>query len=366
MANVDPTFDKRLKATYEAAMKAGLWKGKYASVNHHEYFAEGVQSWFDDNRENDHDHNHVNTRAELLEYDPGLAAMCREVFGDTVLKYTKPTTRLTGHMAGYDPAKAPTFVWPERLAKLKDEIRRQAQVRSDAANATPRAGEKASGSGGRTNGAVRFDPVVREIEGWRVYVEPALIDGAYREEGTQALAMLANHLQRIKILVPAGPLAKLQQVEIWIERSHPTLKAKQYHPSRQWLVANGHDPRLTKKVHIPQARDLLSREQMLKHPAVILHELAHAYHEQVLGFDYAEIKVAYEKAKASGTYDSVLAHTGKKVKHYGLTTPQEYFAEGTEAYFYRNDFYPFVRAELKEHDPELDALLEKVWNGSTK
>ena len=63
MVNVDPTFDTRLKATYDAAMKAGLWKGKYAGTNHHEYFAEGVQSWFDNNRENDHDHNHVNTRA---------------------------------------------------------------------------------------------------------------------------------------------------------------------------------------------------------------------------------------------------------------------------------------------------------------
>ena len=86
---------------------------------------------------NDHDHNHVNTRAELLEYDAGLAAICREVFGDTELKYTKPTTRLTGHMAGYDPAKAPAFVWPERLAKLKALIRQQAQARSDAAKFPP-------------------------------------------------------------------------------------------------------------------------------------------------------------------------------------------------------------------------------------
>jgi hypothetical protein len=90
LANVDATFDRRVKASYDAAMKAGLWKGKYASVNHHEYFAEGVQSWFDNNREDDHDHNHVNTRVELLDYDPGLAALCREVFGDTELKYTKP------------------------------------------------------------------------------------------------------------------------------------------------------------------------------------------------------------------------------------------------------------------------------------
>lgn len=115
MVEVDKTFEKRLKATYDKAMAAGLWKGKYAATNPAEYFAEGVQSWFDNNREDDHDHNHVNTRAELIEYDPGLAAICREVFGETVLKYTKPVTRLTDHMAGYDPSKAPTFVWPERL-----------------------------------------------------------------------------------------------------------------------------------------------------------------------------------------------------------------------------------------------------------
>lgn len=131
MVNVDPTFDVRLKKTYDDAMRAGLWKGKYASVNHHEYFAEGVQSWFDNNRHDDHDHNHVDTRAELLEYDPGLAAMCREVFGDTELKYTRPTARLTGHMQGYDPSKAPTFVWPERLQKARTEIRSQAKARSE-------------------------------------------------------------------------------------------------------------------------------------------------------------------------------------------------------------------------------------------
>ena len=133
LVNVDPTFDVRLKAAYDAAMTAGLWKGKYASVNHHEYFAEGVQSWFDNNRENDHDHNHVNTREELLDYDPRLAELCREVFGDTQLRYTKPVTRLTGHLAGYDPAKAPTFTWPERLQAAKQQIRKAAEDRNKVA-----------------------------------------------------------------------------------------------------------------------------------------------------------------------------------------------------------------------------------------
>lgn len=134
MLNVDPTFDKRLRETYEAAMKAGLWKGKYAAVNHYEYFAEGVQSWFDNNRVNDHDHNHVHLRSQLIEYDPGLAAMCREVFGDTELRYSKPATRLSGHMAGYDPAAAPEFVWPERLKDAKEAIRAHAEARNKAAN----------------------------------------------------------------------------------------------------------------------------------------------------------------------------------------------------------------------------------------
>ncbi len=234
------------------------------------------------------------------------------------------------------------------------------------ASPRPLAQEKTPKPTDKTNAvpAVRFDPVLRDIEGWKVHVEPTLIDGEQREEGAKALTMLANHLQRIKILVPAEPLAKLQTIEIWIEHSHPRLGAMQYHPSKGWLVANGHDPRLTRKVHITQARELFSRGQMLKHPAVILHELAHGYHDQVLSFDNPEIIAAYDKAKAAGSYESVLLYTGKKVKHYGLVNHKEYFAEGTEAFFYRNDFYPFVRAELKEHDPTLHDVLMKVWGAA--
>jgi len=129
LVRVDETFDARLKRVYDRAMAKGLWKTKYASINHHEYFAEGVQSWFDDNRENDHDHNHVNTRRELREYDPDLAAICEEVFGDTELVYTKPTTRLRGHLEGYDPAAAPTFKWPERLREAHEKIMREVRNR---------------------------------------------------------------------------------------------------------------------------------------------------------------------------------------------------------------------------------------------
>jgi len=100
----------------------------------YEYFAVGAAAWYGHNRFNDFDHNPVHLRSQLSEYDPALAALCREVFGDTAPPYTRPATRLTGHLAGYDPATAPRFVWPERLQKAKAEIHAQAQARDQAAN----------------------------------------------------------------------------------------------------------------------------------------------------------------------------------------------------------------------------------------
>ena len=135
----------------------------------------------------------------------------------------------------------------------------------------------------------------------------------------------------------------------------------QYHPSRGWLESHGHDPRLAKKVHITRARALLRRGQLLKHPAVILHELAHAYHDQFLTFGHEPTISAYEKAMDAGLYDKILYFDGSLVPHYAKTNHKEYFAECTEAYFYRNDFYPFVRAELKEHDPVGHELMEAIW-----
>lgn len=208
----------------------------------------------------------------------------------------------------------------------------------------------------------RFNPIVQEIEGWKVDVDPQLLQGKHAELGARALAMLANHLQRIAILVPETALAKLQTVGIWIEYEHPSLGPMQYHPSRNWLIEHGHDPRLARKVHVTRAAQLLQRHELLKHPAVILHELAHGYHDQILGFDEPRILAAYQKAKEAGVYEAVLLYNGQRVRHYALTDHKEYFSEGTEAFFYRNDFYPFVRAELKEHDPVLHDLLADIWD----
>ncbi len=207
----------------------------------------------------------------------------------------------------------------------------------------------------------RFDPIEKKIEGWTIFVEPVLLESEHGSEETRALEMLEAHLRLLSAMVPAERLKDLRTLGIWIEKEHPTLKNMQYHPSIGWLKENGHDPRLVKMVHIPVARQLISPAQLAKHPMVVLHELAHSYHDQFLGFDEPRIKAAYEQAKSSGSYEKVLLHSGATVRHYALTNHKEYFSEGTEAFFNRNDFYPFVRAELKLHDPTLHDLLAEIW-----
>lgn len=205
------------------------------------------------------------------------------------------------------------------------------------------------------------ETVPLDLHGWTVHADTSLVSGANKELGKRTLSMLANHLERIAILMPEKQLAAMRKLEIFIEHSHPELGCMQYHPGIDWLTERGYDPRLAKKVHIPRADELVSRSQMLKHPAVILHELAHAYHDQVLGFDEAEIIKAYKDAMEKGIYKKSLLYTGETVKHYATTDPKEYFAESTESYFYHNDFYPFVRAELRQHDPTAFAIMERVW-----
>ena len=126
MREVDPTFDRRLREAFAAAKEAGLWKGTYAASNPAEYWAEGVQCWFDNNRENDSLHNHVNTRAELKAYDPLLADLCVEVFRTNNFRYVKPLDRPAGeraHLASYDPATAPRFKWRKPRMTEKPRVR---------------------------------------------------------------------------------------------------------------------------------------------------------------------------------------------------------------------------------------------------
>ena len=89
----------------------------YASRNRSEYWAEGFQTWYDTTRLHDHDHNHVNTRKQLKEYDVALTKLCEEVMGDKPWRFVSPRERAgKDHLKGYDPKTAPAV---EQLPHIK-------------------------------------------------------------------------------------------------------------------------------------------------------------------------------------------------------------------------------------------------------
>ncbi len=123
MQTVDGTFDNQVVAAYDAAMENGLWQSTYAATNKHEYWAESSQAWF-------HAHgggsfaSFGETRADLKAYDPNLAALLTEVYGDTEWRYTPLIDRIhLPHLQGFDPRDAPTFQWPEALEKTYTQLK---------------------------------------------------------------------------------------------------------------------------------------------------------------------------------------------------------------------------------------------------
>ncbi len=203
---------------------------------------------------------------------------------------------------------------------------------------------------------------VKKVEGWTVRVDDRLLKAPDDALGTRALRFLEGKLSDIKVVVPADKLKKLQAVTIVLDLTHGNLVPMQYHPSADWLKANGYSPDLVKCVHLPRAADVATKRNVNEQPWVILHELAHAYHDQVLGFDEPRVEEAYEKYKKSGRGEKTLLHNGTRVRHYALTNHKEFFAEMTESYFGSNDFFPFNRAELKESEPEIYELMAHVWD----
>jgi hypothetical protein len=54
----------------------------------------------------------------LIAYDPGLAKILREVYGDNNWSYHKPNERPKSeryHLKGFAPKDSPEFVWPDEL-----------------------------------------------------------------------------------------------------------------------------------------------------------------------------------------------------------------------------------------------------------
>lgn len=196
------------------------------------------------------------------------------------------------------------------------------------------------------------------ILGWKLHVHEDLI--ADMELHENVMDEIEHQLYLIIQSVPADKVALLKKVPIWVELNNPYSNAAQYHPSRQWLVSNGYLGEKANCVEISNAKGFASRGPRQK-ANTMLHEFAHAYHDLHLSFGRKDIIESFKQAEAAKTYDKVQHIGGREVRHYAMTDHKEYFAEATEAFFGCNDYYPYVRPQLKDHDPTIYEIVKEVW-----
>lgn len=88
---------------------------------------------------------------------------------------------------------------------------------------------------------------------------------------------------------------------------------------------------------------------------ILYHELGHLVQGWTLDpQDYYDVRLLYQDAKDAGRYANA----------YASTNPNEYFAEGTQAYFLSQERGGGRDREwLREYDPELFALLDRIYGG---
>jgi hypothetical protein len=210
------------------------------------------------------------------------------------------------------------------------------------------------------------DREVRRIRGWTVHVDRGLL--ATDPEGTaRALELMDAQLAEIERVVPAAAVERLRDVPLYVSGEYQGFGPRaEYHPEAGWLREHGRDPAMARAVEFTNVR--VFEEDTRRMPNFVLHELAHAYHHRVLGDGYAntEINTAFEKARKAGLYDSVERRFGdgrppRVERAYAMTAVPEYFAEATEAFFSRNDFFPYTRDDLRRHDPEMCDIVGRLW-----
>lgn len=199
------------------------------------------------------------------------------------------------------------------------------------------------------------------IQGFTVFLNQELIQHEY--QANEARKELNLQLAKIRDVMPEKPWQILQGVKIWMELQQNKNSAATFHISAKWLQQHGYYPEKAGGIEISNANNFVkwSRTQQ---PWMILHELSHAYHFLFLGESYRGITDAYQQAVNIHLYESVDYVSGKKMRAYALTNPTEYFAELSEAYFGKNDFYPFTRQQLAEYDPVGFQLMQQVWENS--
>jgi S1-C subfamily serine protease len=180
---------------------------------------------------------------------------------------------------------------------------------------------------------------------------------------SKPLDLLEADLKAISKIMPPPALNMLRHVLIWVEWNEKveatngrTGKAVAFYAGghQMQLWKEGRHPLQARSVIINDMKALTERRQTDKnlHNYVLLHEMSHAVHDQLLGADNPNIKAVYKQALERKLLDP---------SAYAATNVQEFFAEMTCAYFDQLPYHPRTRADLKKHDPVTFKLMEATW-----
>ncbi|HRH40477.1 MAG TPA: hypothetical protein PKY82_02445 [Pyrinomonadaceae bacterium] len=195
------------------------------------------------------------------------------------------------------------------------------------------------------------------LQGFKIMIEKG------REETTEAkeaLAILSEKLKELPNLIKPAQFNVLKKIPIWIQYKLLNDGAVWYHSSKDWLVSNGYPADLEKSIEIKNLRNFIDWQG--DQPFMVLHELAHAYHDTLSAEMKSKITNAYKSALADGKYNKVPYIRGGTQRHYAMNNENEYFAELTESYFGKNDYFPFNRKELQEFDQIGYEMIQTAWN----
>ncbi len=198
----------------------------------------------------------------------------------------------------------------------------------------------------------------KSMHGFTVLINPQVLEN--KDASREMEKELDSQLAEIVSAVPSRRLSTLRKVRIWVEWKAKKGGAAEFHPSAAWLEDHGYNPAKAGGLELSNTRNFINWSRASQ-PWIVLHELSHAYQHQVLGEDNKGIETAYKQAVSQKLYKSVSHINGGKQRAYALTNSKEYFAELSEAYFGKNDFYPFTHSELEKHDPVGYQLMYNVW-----
>jgi len=208
----------------------------------------------------------------------------------------------------------------------------------------------------------------RDVEGFTVFVGMSVLQQPHDGFQRAPITALERELNDLKRILHPKIVGILQSIPIWVEwdmrdRISPGAIARYYGGSADTWKKAGGDPRKANNVEILTMRALASirRPGTPLQQIVILHEMAHAVHHRLLGWDNPELEAIYQQAMDRKLYDKVNDRFGGRGPAYARTNAAEYFAEVSCAYLDSCNYFPFNHEQLRGHDPSAFKFVERVW-----